>query len=350
MDRRELRLVVPESVRAVPADLALVIGVTLLTVLVTTLPVIRETPLRIVLGLPFVLFLPGYAFVAALFLEAGESPRSDDHSEGRIRDRGIDLIERAALSFGMSIALVPLIGLALDLASQPLSFGPILLSLSSFTVLCTVVAVVRRRRLPPTKRFVVPYRSWLNEGRTTIESSDRRSAVLHVGLALSIVLALSTMTYAIAVPQQGERFTDFHLLTEGEDGELVAAGYPTTFEYNEPQSLYIGIENHERETIEYTVVIQLQRVERADDESTVTERQELDRFRTTVEHGETWQENRSVAPTLLGEDLRLTFLLYTDEPPAEPTRQNAYRSLHIWIDVVEATEDQQTESANESRN
>ncbi len=343
MDRRELRLVVPESIRAVPADLALIIGVTLLTVLVTTFPVIRETPLRVVFGLPFVLFLPGYAFVAALFPKAGESPRPDGHPEGRIRDRGIDLVERAALSFGMSIALVPLIGLGLELAAQPLSFGPILLSLSSFTLLCTVIAAVRRQRLPPPERFVVPYQRWLNEARTTIESSSRRSAVLHIGLALSIVLALSTMTYAIAVPQQGEQFTDFHLLTENEDGELVAGGYPTTFEYNEPQSLYIGIENHEQETSEYTIVIQLQRVETANNESTVTERQELDRFRTTVEQGDTWQENHSVAPTLVGEDLRLTYLLYKDEPPAEPTRENAYRNLHLWIDVEEPTEGQQTD-------
>lgn len=338
MDRRELRLVVPEPIRTVPADLALVVGLTLLTALIATLPVVRETPIRVVLGLPFVLFLPGYAFIAALFPEAGEPPRPDGHPEGRIWDRSIDLVERAALSFAMSITLVPLIGLALDLISQPLTFGPVFISLSSFTVLCSVIAAVRRRRLPPAERFVVPYQRWWDEARTTLEASDRRRAVLHVGLALSIMLALSTMTYAVAVPQQGERFTDFHILTEDEDGELVAAGYPTTFEYDEPQSIYVGIENHEQETIEYTVVIQLQRVERADGESTVTERQELDRFRTTVENGETWQKNRPVSPALIGEELRLTFLLYKDEPPVNPTRENAYRTLHLWIDVEEPTD------------
>ena len=53
---------------------------------------------RIVLGLPFVLFFPGYTFVAALF------PRKDD----------LDAIERVALSLGLSIAVVPLVGLALN--------------------------------------------------------------------------------------------------------------------------------------------------------------------------------------------------------------------------------------------
>lgn len=340
MDRWELRLLVPESVRSVPADLAATVALTLLTLSVATLPIVRDTPARIVLGLPFVLFLPGYALLAALFPEAGDRPRSDDHPEGRIQDRSIDLIERATLSFGMSIVLVPLVTFALSFVSWPLTTGSILLALGSVTLLCTVIAAVRRRQLPQGKRFVVPYRGWLDVARTTIESSNRRRAVLRIGLGLSIVLALSTMTYAIAVPQQGERFTDFHLLSENDDGDLVAAGYPTAFEYGEPQPLYVGIANHERETIEYTIVIQLQRVETVDGDPTVTERQELDRFGSTVDHGETWQGSHSVAPTMVGKDLRLTYLLYKGDPPTEPTRSNAYRNVHIWIDVEDPIDSQ----------
>ncbi|MCK4222104.1 MAG: DUF1616 domain-containing protein, partial [Dehalococcoidia bacterium] len=55
-------------------------------------------PLRIVLGLPFLLFSPGYALIAALFPKKGS----------------LDGIERIALSFGLSIAVVPLIGLILN--------------------------------------------------------------------------------------------------------------------------------------------------------------------------------------------------------------------------------------------
>ena len=53
---------------------------------------------RIVLGLPFVLFFPGYVLNLALF------PRKE----------GMGGIERAALSFGLSIAAIPLIGLTLN--------------------------------------------------------------------------------------------------------------------------------------------------------------------------------------------------------------------------------------------
>lgn len=34
-----------------------------------------------------------------------------------------------------------------------------------------------------------------------------------------------------------------------------------------------------------------------------------------------------------GERLRLAFLLYQNEPPAQPTVDNVYRELHLWVNV-----------------
>lgn len=70
MDREDLLLLLPESIRTVLADLAAIIVLTVLTALAVVLPGVHETPIRLVLGLPLVLFLPGYAFVAVLFPEA----------------------------------------------------------------------------------------------------------------------------------------------------------------------------------------------------------------------------------------------------------------------------------------
>ena len=47
-----------------------------------------EGILRIILGLPFILFIPGYILIFALF-------------PTRKTDKGIDIIERIALSFGL---------------------------------------------------------------------------------------------------------------------------------------------------------------------------------------------------------------------------------------------------------
>jgi len=73
--------------RKIPPDLALAILLTLLSIPFILIPPFNGTPIRIILGLPLVLFLPGYALIATLF------PRKDD----------LDGIERIALSFGLSI-------------------------------------------------------------------------------------------------------------------------------------------------------------------------------------------------------------------------------------------------------
>ncbi len=72
------------------------LGIAVLTIYV---PYLNESPLRIIFALPVVLFIPGYALIAALFPPGKEE---------------IDTLERVALSFGLSIAVVPLIGLALN--------------------------------------------------------------------------------------------------------------------------------------------------------------------------------------------------------------------------------------------
>nr|QNO46663.1 hypothetical protein LDPDHNFI_00017 [Methanosarcinales archaeon ANME-2c ERB4] len=102
-------------------------------------PWLNETPVRVVLGLLLVLFLPGYLLVAALF------PRRDD----------LDSIERIALSFGLSIAVVPLIGLGLNYTPYGIRLVPVLLGLSLFTVLLALIAYIRRAWISEAERFVV---------------------------------------------------------------------------------------------------------------------------------------------------------------------------------------------------
>jgi uncharacterized membrane protein len=360
-NRRDLWLLLPSPIRRLPADLAAVAALVLLTVAVVFLPVVRETPLRVVFGLPFVLFIPGYAFVAALFPEAGEPPPIDDGSEpdGGLQDRGIDGIERTALSFGLSIAIVPLIGLALNFTPFGIRLMPILVSISGFTVVATVVAARRRWELPTDDRFRVPYRGWLAAGKSELfDPQSTADAALNVLLVVSILLATTSVVYAVAVPQQGEQFTEFYVLTENESDELVAANYPEELVAGDPQSIHVGVGNNEYEEVEYTVVVQLQEVEVEERRTAtpgrtatdapanatatrvvVTDRTELERYSTTVPHNESDIRNRSLvvdgatATAFEGQDRRVKFLLYRGEVPAQPTADNAYRDLHLWVEV-----------------
>ncbi|MBB6646602.1 DUF1616 domain-containing protein [Halobellus ruber] len=334
------RAYLPPAVQALPADLAAVVALVVLTVLSAVLPGVRETPIRVVLGLPFVLFVPGYAFIAALFPEAGthgsdaDAPSAEE-SAAPSRDRGIDGIERVALSFGTSIAIVPLIGLALNFTPWGIRLVPILVSVSGFTLVAAFVGTRRRAALDPDDRFAVPYREWIARARRELFEPDTRTDLaLNVLLAVSILLAVGSVGYAVAVPQQGESFTEFYLLTEGEDGDLVADGYPTDFVAGEPESLVVGVTNQEHEEVSYTVVTEVQRVETANNSTTVLESESGPRFSPTLAHNETWTRQHRVAPTLTGERLRLTYLLYRGDPPATPTTENAYRELHLWVNVT----------------
>ena len=95
--------------------------------------------MRVLLALLLVLFLPGYSLIAALF------PRRDD----------LDGTRTIALSFALSIAVVPLIGLLLNYTPHGIRLVPVLLGLSLFTVLLALIACVRRAWISEAERFVV---------------------------------------------------------------------------------------------------------------------------------------------------------------------------------------------------
>jgi len=369
ISRGDLRLLLPQQLRLLPADLAAVVVLTLCTVGAVFLPGVRDTPLRILFGLPFVLFLPGYAFIAALFPEGGESPvdaeTADESTSGEDSDgdgdvessfsiggddrSGIDGIERVALAFGTSIAIVPLLGLGLNFTPWGIRLVPIMVTVVGFTLAATGVAARRRWALPVDEQFSVPYREWIDSGRSELfEPETRLDGALNVLLVVSVLLAVSSVAYAVAVPPQGEQFSEFYLLTENEDGELVADGYPSTFVRGESASVVVGIGNNEYESTNYTVVVELQRVEAVDGgnltangtanattELRVVDRERLGELSAQLEHNETWQDTHELQPTMTGQNLRVQYLLYRGEPPAEPTRDNAYRSLHLWVDVFE---------------
>jgi uncharacterized membrane protein len=331
------RLLLPGWLRSLPADITAVTVVVFVTVGAISLPIVRETWLRVLIGLPFVLFVPGYAFIAALFPEVGSGP-TNDTDDPVVENGGIDGLERVALSFGTSIVIVPLIGLVLNFTPWGIRLVPVVGSVSGFTLIAAAVATYRRNELPPEDRFRVPYREWVDEGRSTLFAPETRlDGALNVLLVASLLLAVGSVGYAVAGPKQGESFSEFYLLTEDQDGDLVADGYPQNFTAEEGQSLYVGIGNHEHRTVNYTVVVLLQEVRFQNNSSKVLRQERLGRFQTVLDSNETWRRNHTVTPTMTGQRLRLTYLLYTAEVPAEPSIENAYREVHLWVNVSESS-------------
>jgi uncharacterized membrane protein len=90
--------------------------------------------IRYILGSIFVLWLPGYTFIKALFPTQGPVKTSSEN---------LDALVRIALSAGMSLALVPIVGLFLNYTPWGIRLAPITLSLLALTIVFSTAAVIR---------------------------------------------------------------------------------------------------------------------------------------------------------------------------------------------------------------
>jgi uncharacterized membrane protein len=330
----------PDGAERSPLDLLVVLTVTLNTMFVVLQGV--EGPSRVFLGVLFVFFAPGYAFVAVLFPSIARDDADADNPTQRFApdrltktDGSVTTTERLVLSLGLSLFIVPLVGLLTNFVPTGVTQYNVIMGVGALTIGLLVVATVRRFRLPPGRRYGIHVGGTLRRIKTWIDSGDGAlDRAVAIALVIGILLATSGVVYAIAVPTQGEQFTEFYLLTQdAETGEFVADDYPSNFTRGERATLYVGLTNQEHRTVDYTVVVQLHRVEVDGDSSTVLQRERLDTFDATLEHGESSRIEHEVRPTLVGNRIRLSYQLYRGDPPANPTVDNAYRHLHIWIDV-----------------
>jgi len=264
-------------------DLLIIDVLTLFLILTTSLfPV---TWLLIILGLPFLLFFPGYMLIAALF------PRRE----------GLDSIERLTLSFGLSIAIVPLFGLVLNYTPWGIKLYPILLSVSFFILAMSAVAWYKRRRYLPGDRFSVAFLYRLRLPGLKWQEMAGWDKVLSIALVISILGAIGTLAYVIATPQVGEKFTEFYIL--GPQGQ--AANYPDELVVGEEGNVILGIVNREQQTMSYRVEVWVIKGEEEDQVNIWLDDDELAEIEVELAHEETWENaigfvlNESSGSTIL---------------------------------------------------
>lgn len=317
------------TIDLVVATLALIIAG---AVVLAAPPSISDT-VRVLLTLPVVLLLPGYALLAAAFPTAGPHAGAQ-LGESFARWRAPTPRERLAIAPGLSLLLIPIFAVSSSVVLGRFVPDVVLGLLAGFVVLGLVVATIRRVRTPARERFAVPVERWLRaRWFDTGRPLELASTVL---LVVSIVLATSMIGYA-AVDLNGEAaYTGMYLATESPDGEYRLANYPETLTVGEPTTLHVGLENNEGRTATYNVVVLVQRVDASGPETVVLAQRELDRASATVGQGETAHVETTVTPTRLGTGLRLTYLLYRGQPPETPSIQSAYDHTYIWVDVVES--------------
>ncbi len=261
----------------------------LVILLITAIILSPSNVLRIILGSPFLLFFPGYTLVAALF------PKRE----------GMDGIERIALSFGLSIAVVPLIGFILNYTLWGIRLEPVLYSVASFIFITSVIAWLRRRRLTTGEQSSIEF-----QVRLPGWGGGRWDKALSIILVITIVGALGTLGYVIANPGE-ELSTDFYFL------ELSgrATDYPEELVVGEEGKVMVGIINREHEPVTYRVEIMIDGVKNNEVGAMM------------LEHGEGWEGIVSFTPYRAGDKQKVEFLLYRQG------QSEVYRRLHLWVDV-----------------
>ncbi|MGA9401485.1 DUF1616 domain-containing protein [Haladaptatus sp.] len=318
-----------------PIDLAILGIAVILLSLALMQPGVYGTPLAVALGIPLVFFAPGYALVALLFPQAGKHT-SRWSSPGRFRQDGVTMGERCALSFGVSVSLLTTLGVIFSLAQ--LSFAPlhVLGAIVGFTLVISLFAVVRRFYVPKQDRLSISLRSGIARlYRALFDEESAADVVLNLALMLSVVIALTTVGFAVAAPQDGDHFSNLSLLTKGSDGKYVAENYPENITAGESKPVFVAVNNHEDKAVHYSVVVELQRVEQQPNGAgSVTKQEELGRFDHRLGAGDTWRVRHDIAPTMTGENLRVEYLLYKGTPPSNPTVDNADQHAQIWINVT----------------
>lgn len=270
-------------------DLAIVI---LLTLLMVPVAFLASGAFRIVLATAFLVFIPGYALVAALF------PRKDS----------LDRVERATLSLVLSLAVVPLLGMALNYTPWGIDTCPVIATVLGFILICSAAALWRRLRLPKEDRFTARPRPALPRPAGT--ALDR---ALAGALALVAMGALGTLVWAIAAPAGTEDFSEFYLLG---DGGLMHS-YPQEAFAGQPVEVSLAITNQEHARTSYVV-------EAAIGEDLVSRTEPI-----WLANGQSWQGRLSFAPATPGADQRVEFRLLKNGSP-EP-----YLTLHLMLDVKE---------------
>lgn len=260
-------------------------------------------PVRVALGIVYVLYVPGYCLMSTLF------PVPDD----------LDGVERVGLSIGLSIGLVSPLALLLNGLPWGIHFWPILIAEYGITALFAGTALWRRARLPTNGRYAPASRWHLQDAWQALAPAERRIYML---LAAILVISSLVTLWILAVPAPDRFMTEFYVL--GKDGR--AEDYPQTAASGEELTLTIGIVNRERSARSYRVEVWAIDDWNQDHQMLVGQLGPV-----FLPPGARDQEPASWHMPWPGNDQRVELLLFVGDS-AEP-----YRKLRLWMNVLPAS-------------
>jgi uncharacterized membrane protein len=159
---------------------------------------------------------------------------------------------------------------------------------------------------------------------------------LTIGIVIMLVASVVVLGWAIATPRTGEKFTQLAILGPGG----MATDYPRNMTVGQTKSVILTVESLEHRQLNYSIVIVLTT---ADDAFFSLGEGTIDWAAThaltprigivqnfSLEHKEYFNRTFSFNVISAG-TWKLQFLLYIE---GQPIDQNAYREVHLWLNVT----------------
>jgi uncharacterized membrane protein len=259
----------------VTLNLRLVTGLSLAAALLCWF--VRWMPLDTVVGIPFLIVLPGFTWTRALFPRAGQLRPS----------------VRACYALSMSAAIIILAGQVLSETPLGIGLGPTVATLFAAVLLGALIAHWRQRPIPSGDRYVstlaIPFDRW----RAAASAGNAVFLVLVLVMAAGMV----GLSYGVARAQGMQRVHAEFSVLDAETGSLV---HVVTIRLGQSLPLVFRVVNHDAAAAEYRIVGKVGDVVLTD----------IGPF--TVQGGEAWERSVDVTPTYGSDGQRIRFALYKD--------------------------------------
>lgn len=275
-------------------------------------------PLRVILVVPLLCVLPGYAFLLALYPETvvgatEESWQRWTPGVAHGREPAFDTVARAAVSIGASFALSVFAGLLLNWTPWSITATTVTLVVGSVTLVLTGVAWLRSRRSSPRRR---------DAGAAHKTTGRMSGPKLAVSVLLCVCLVGGILGVTLTAPAGGESLTELGVATD-------SGTYP--LEVEDSGTAAVTLSNHEGHSVAYVVRSTLT-WQPAD---AVGNAMVYERWRYTLADDETVRFRYTVRPADGADSGRVVFRLYRDDATDDPTTGEAYRTVALDIAVTE---------------
>jgi uncharacterized membrane protein len=247
--------------------------------------------LRIIAALIYLVFVPGYSLQEALLPQRAH----------------IASLDRIAISIGISIAILPIMGLILDGPLGGIRLWPSITFLTLFTFAFMSIAAYRRRSLKPEELAAFTTRT---NFRAWWQLQERSTQTIFIVLALVILASLFVAAANFSTPKLDQSFTEFYLIGP----EEITVNYPYIVIAGQSFALKVGVTNHEGKDITYSSI-----------EARMNGQVLAGTAPFTLTDGRSISLDMDLTSSTVGDQQLLEILLLKDN--------KIYRRLYLWLNV-----------------